>query len=261
MYNPPYGPRWTLSTVLGTAKKRPEYYPHVPQYSFGPNMPFDYRSTETRIVSDSSLVPTPVLLQAESPRIVLASQSRTRRILLEQAGLCVESRPARVDEHAIRESALADGASPDEAALLLAEMKAGRIDDPDAVVIGADQILACDGEWFEKPADRDGARTQLLRLRGRTHVLHTAVVVRRGGQTIWRHVARPELTMRPFSEAFLDRYLAAEGEAILSSVGAYLLEGRGVHLFDRVEGEHAAILGLPLLKLLGFLRQHGVVMS
>ncbi|WP_246395942.1 Maf family protein [Gluconacetobacter tumulisoli] len=217
-------------------------------------------------MSDSSLVPPPVLLQAESPRIVLASQSRTRRILLEQAGLHIESRPARVDEHAIRESALAEGASPDDAALLLAEMKARRIDNsdavvPDAVVIGADQILACDGEWFEKPADRDGARTQLLRLRGRTHVLHTAVVVRRGGQTIWHHVARPELTMRPFSQAFLDRYLTAEGDAILSSVGAYLLEGRGVHLFDRVEGEHAAILGLPLLKLLGFLRQHGVVMS
>jgi septum formation protein len=210
-------------------------------------------------MSDSSLVLPGGILQAESPRIVLASQSTTRRTLLEQAGLRVACRPARVDEDAVRESARADNLSPDACALLLAELKAARVSDPDCVVIGADQILACEGEWFEKPADRAGARAQLWRLRGRTHVLHSAVVVMRDGQVIWRHVARPELTMRPFSETFLDAYLRVEGDAILSSVGAYRLEGCGVHLFDRVVGEHAAILGLPMLPLLGFLRQNGVV--
>ncbi|ACI51688.1 Maf family protein [Gluconacetobacter diazotrophicus PA1 5] len=212
-------------------------------------------------MSDSSLVLPGGPLQAESPLIVLASQSATRRILLEQAGLCVECRPARVDEDGVRESARAAGLSPDSCALLLAELKGGRIRDPGCVVIGADQILSCEGEWFEKPADRQAARAQLWRLRGRMHVLHSAVVVMRDGQVIWRHVARPELTMRPFSEAFLDAYLDIEGDAILSSVGAYRLEGCGVHLFDGIVGEHAAILGLPLLPLLGFLRQHGVVLS
>lgn len=212
-------------------------------------------------MSDSSLVPAGGFLQAESPRIVLASQSVTRRMLLEQASLSVESRPARVDEQSIRESAQAEGMAAGSCALLLAEMKATRVHAPGSVVVGGDQILACEGEWFEKPADRPAARAQLLRLRGRTHVLHTAVAVMREGQVIWRHVAQPELTMRPFSERFLDAYLAAEGDAILSSVGAYRLEGAGIHLFDRVVGEHAAILGLPLLPLLGFLRQHGVILS
>ncbi len=212
-------------------------------------------------MSDSSLVLFATLLQAESPRIVLASQSATRRTLLEQAGIRAETRPARIDEGAVRESARAEGLSPGDCALLLAELKAQRIREPDCVVIGADQILECDGVWFEKPADRAAARTQLLALRGRAHVLHSAVVVMRDGQVIWRHVARPELTMRRFSEPFLDAYLDLEGDGVLSSVGAYRLEGPGIHLFERVTGEHTAILGLPLLPLLGFLRQHGVVLA
>ncbi|MBB2159940.1 Maf-like protein [Gluconacetobacter sacchari] len=236
-----------------------EYYPHVPQYSFGPITGFLFFSTESQRMSDSSLVLIATLLQAESPRIVLASQSATRRNLLEQAGLRVETRPARIDEAMVRESAFAEGRSAGECALLLAELKARRVLEPDCVVIGADQILECDGAWFEKPVDRAGARAQLLDLRGREHSLHCAVVVMRGGQVIWRHVARPELTMRRFSESFLDAYLDVEGDAVLSSVGAYRLEGPGIHLFERVTGEHAAILGLPMLSLLGFLRQHGVV--
>lgn len=210
-------------------------------------------------MSDSSLVLIATLLQAESPRIVLASQSVTRRTLLEQAEIRVETRPARIDEASVRESARAEGLSAGDCALMLAELKAGRIQEPDCVVIGADQILECGGTCFEKPADRAAARAQLLELRGQAHVLHSAVVVMRDGQVIWRHVARPELTMRRFSESFLDAYLDLEGDAVLSSVGAYRLEGPGIHLFERVVGEHAAILGLPLLPLLGFLRQHGVV--
>ena len=196
-------------------------------------------------------------LQASSPAVVLASQSAARAALLRAAGLGFEQRPARIDEAAIKASMQGEGA--EACALTLAGLKAARIRDPDALVIGADQILVCEEAWFDKPADLAAARAQLLRLRGRTHELVTAIVCRRGGEEVWRHVVRPRLEMRRFSDAFVDAYLAAEREAVLTSVGAYRLEGAGIHLFDRVEGEHSAILGLPLLALLGFLRQHGVL--
>ncbi len=203
------------------------------------------------------------LLQAAAPRLILASQSASRRALLTAAGLAFDCIPARVDEDAVKQAARAEDASPEEAALLLASLKAERVarTHPDAVVIGADQILVCDGAWFDKPADIAAAETHLRRLRGRTHTLVTAVICQRGPTALWQHVATPRLTVRSFSDAFLADYLAAEGEALLSSVGAYRLEGLGVHLFDRIEGEHAAILGLPLLALFGFLRQHGVLTS
>ena len=120
-------------------------------------------------------------------------------------------------------------------------------------------MLVCEGRWFDKPAGMDGAREHLRALRGRTHELVSAMVCWRGGARVWQHLARPRLTMRDFSDGFLDAYLEAEGEAVLASVGAYRLEGPGVQLFDRIEGEHSAILGLPLLPLLGFLRQHGLL--
>ncbi len=198
---------------------------------------------------------------AGAPPLVLASQSTARAALLTAAGLRFEARPARVDEAAVKQACRAEGADAAGAALTLAGLKARRIRDPDALVIGADQILVCDETWFDKPADLDGARTQLQALRGQTHRLVTAVVCVRGGQEVWRHVTEPRLRMRGFSDAFLDEYLASEGDAILACVGAYRLEGLGIHLFDDVQGEHAAILGLPLLPLLGFLRQHGVVAS
>ena len=186
--------------------------------------------------------------------MILASQSVARAALLRAAGLAFEQRPARIDEAAVKDSLRESG--PDECALTLAGMKAARIRSDD-LVIGADQLLVCGDEWFDKPADLDEARAQLLRLRDRSHTLVTAVVCHRDGQEIWHHVARPTLRMRPFSTAFLERYLAAEGEALLTSVGAYRLEGLGIQLFDAIEGEYAAILGLPMLALLGFLRQHG----
>ena len=127
--------------------------------------------------------------------------------------------------------------------------------DPDSLVIGADQLLASGAEWFDKPRDLGEAREQLLGLRGRTHVLATAVCVAQAGVPVWRATSVPELTMRRFSEEFLDEYLAAEGEALLGSVGAYRLEGRGVQLFSRIRGDYFAILGLPLIELLGFLRE------
>ena len=200
-------------------------------------------------------------MQAAAPRLVLASTSAARRDLLLAAGLAFEALGAAVDEDAVKTAARAAGVSPDDAALLLAGRKAAVIAaaDPAALVIGADQLLVCGDAWFDKPADMAQARAHLQALRGRTHMLATAVLCRRGGRTLWRHVARPRLTMRAFSDAFLARYLAAEGEALLSTVGAYRLEGLGAHLFERIEGEHAAILGLPLLPLLAFLRQHRIL--
>ncbi|MDT7951865.1 MAG: Maf family protein [Acetobacteraceae bacterium] len=189
--------------------------------------------------------------------MILASQSAARAALLRAAGLTFEQRPSRIDEGAIKQAMHESG--PDACALTLAGLKAARIRSPDELVIGADQLLVCGDEWFDKPPDQAAARAQLLRLRGCEHTLVTAVVCHRAGNEIWRHVARPTLRMRQFSEAFLDRYLVAEGDAVLSSVGAYRLEGLGIQLFDRIEGEYAAILGLPLLALLGFLRQHGAL--
>jgi len=200
-------------------------------------------------------------LQAATPELVLASGSATRRAMLEAAGLRFRVRPVAVDEAALREAARADGAGADEAALLLANAKAARVRDPDALVIGADQILVCEGDWLEKPADMAAARAQLLHLRGRAHELVTAVACYRQRELAWDHVDIARLVMRDFSEAFLDDYLALEGEAILGSVGAYRLEGLGIHLFDRVEGAHGTILGLPMTPLLGYLRQHGVLLT
>lgn len=198
---------------------------------------------------------------AAPPRLILASASAARLALLRGAGLAIEARAAHVDEAEIKAAARADGASPDETALLLAELKAARIArrEPDALVIAADQLLVCGEEWFDKPPTLNAARDQLRALRGRTHMLVTAVLCQRGEARVWHHVARPSLTMRDFSDGFLDAYLAAEGDALTASVGAYRLEGMGVQLFDRIEGDYFSILGLPLLPLLGFLRQHGAL--
>jgi septum formation protein len=200
-------------------------------------------------------------LQAENPKLILASASASRRALLSGAGLAFETRVAAVDEAAAKRAARAEGLGADAAALLLAGLKATRVARavPDALVIGADQLLVCEGRWFDKPADTAEARTHLVALRGRTHTLVTAVLCRRGEQLLWRHVATPRLTMRAFSDAFLTDYLAIEGEALTSTVGAYRLEGPGVHLFEAIAGEHSAILGLPLLPLLDFLRRYGVL--
>ncbi|MBW8271183.1 Maf family nucleotide pyrophosphatase [Caldovatus sp. SYSU G05006] len=201
-------------------------------------------------------------MQAETPRLVLASASAARRALLAAAGLRFEVAAAAVDEDAIKAAARAEGVPAADTALLLAEAKARRVAarEPEALVIGADQMLVCEGRWFDKPADPEAARAQLRALRGRTHELVTAVVCWRGGGRVWQHVALPRLTMRNFSDAFLDAYLAREGEAVTASVGAYRLEGPGVQLFARIVGEHSSILGLPLLPLLEFLRGHGVLL-
>jgi septum formation protein len=201
------------------------------------------------------------MLQQPAPRLILASASASRRCVLRNAGLRFAVRAAQIDEAEPRQATRMRGGSAEEAALLLAELKAGQVSllEPDALVIGADQILVCGDEWFDKPVDAVAAADQLRTLRGRTHTLATAVVCRQGDHPLWQHVARPCLTMRDFSDTFLAAYLAAEGGEVTTTVGAYRLEGRGVLLFERIEGEHSAILGLPLLALLAFLRRHGVI--
>lgn len=195
--------------------------------------------------------------------VILASTSRTRGTMLSNAGVPFTAIAPGVDEDSVKASLRAEGANAAEAAEALAEVKAIRLSGRhhDALVIGADQMLVCEDRWYDKPHDRAAARRQLLELRGKTHQLVTSAVVMLGGQRIWHHVEPAKLTMRPFSEDFLDDYLDRAGEAVLSSVGAYQLEGLGAQLFSRVEGDHFVILGLPLLPLLDFLRVHGVLTS
>jgi septum formation protein len=202
-----------------------------------------------------------MMLQNPAIPLVLASTSRTRAALLQGAGLVFETAAPGVDEESVKEAAKAEGIPAEDAALLLAELKARRISErvPGPVVIGADQILVAEGRWFDKPTDRAGAAAQLAALSGKPHSLVTAVLCMRGGVVLWRHVAKPRLVMRTLSPSVITAYLDAAGDAVLSSVGAYQVEALGVRLFAAIEGEHAAILGLPLLPLLGFLRQHGAL--
>lgn len=194
-------------------------------------------------------------------RIVLASASMARATILRAAGVPFAVQPAAIDEAAVKRESRQRGDSPLECAARLAAAKALHVShqDPAALVIGADQILALGEEWFDKPADLAEAAAQLRQLRGRSHTLETALCVACGGVALWQVTSRPQLTMRAFGEAFLAGYIDTEGEALLGSVGAYRLEGMGVQLFCRINGDHFAVLGLPLLELLGLLRQRGAL--
>jgi len=192
--------------------------------------------------------------------LILASGSAIRRRVLEAAGLAFEVERPRVDEEAVKQSLRAESLRPRDQADALAEVKALSVSNVrTGFVIGADQMLAVEGEIMDKPGDRAEARAHLQRLRGRTHELICAAVVAREGAVLWRHIETPRLRMRDFSDAFLDDYLERGGDELLSSVGAYQLEGLGAQLFERVDGDYFAVLGLPLLPLLAFLREHGVV--
>ena len=193
--------------------------------------------------------------------VVLASTSASRRALLEGARAPFTARSAGVDEAAAKAALLAEGLGPRDMADALAELKAVRGAAGEALVIGADQTLDLEGELIDKAGSLEEARERLKRLRGRPHKLHSAVVVAQGGQPIWREVQSATLWMRPFSDEFLEDYLAREGEALLGSVGCYRLEGIGVQLFSRIEGDYFTILGLPMLGLLDLLRRHGVIGS
>lgn len=195
--------------------------------------------------------------------LVLASGSRTRAEMLRAAGVEIEQVAARVDEDEVKAALRAEGAEAREIADALAELKARRVSGrfPGRLVLGADQVLVCEGETFDKPADMAGARAQLLSLRGKVHQLLSGGVVYVDGEPVWRHVGMARLIMRPFSERFVDDYLNRVGEAALESVGAYHLEGLGAQLFSRVDGDHFTVLGLPLLELLGFLRARGLLIE
>ena len=191
--------------------------------------------------------------------IVLASRSATRMALLDSAGIAFSSVPSSVDERAVEAPLIVGGASPADIAAALADAKALDVSmrAPDGLVIGADQTLDCDGDRWTKPANRADARRQLARLSGRTHRLHSAVAIARNGKITWRHLASASLTMRPLAAAAIDAYLADVGDAALMSVGAYQIEGPGIRLFDKIDGDYFTILGLPLLPLLAYLRGEG----
>ncbi|WP_453964167.1 Maf family protein [Bradyrhizobium elkanii] len=187
-------------------------------------------------------------------KLILASQSRARKMLLENAGLDFEALPADIDERAVQKNS--GLSAPGEIALLLAREKALFVSRqrPGQYVVGADQTLALGQRMFSKPAGRTQAAEQLSLLAGRTHELHSAVSVARDGKVLFGDVSVARMTMRRLAAGEIESYLDHAGEAVTTSVGAYQLEGLGVHLFERIEGDHFTILGLPLLSLLAFLR-------
>lgn len=198
-------------------------------------------------------------------RVILASQSKSRRQMLIAAGIAIEVVPSKVDEPQMRRAMEAGGrlTTPEQIACGLAEAKAVEVSraNPDALVIGGDQVLALGKRIFEKPADQEAARRHLMDLRGRMHDLVSAVVLAEAGQIVWGHVETATLTMRLFSPQFLDSYMAAVGPDVCQSVGAYQLEGMGAQLFERIEGDYFTILGLPLVALLGELRTREVMLT
>lgn len=196
-----------------------------------------------------------------SDPLIVASRSAARRALLEAAGVELAVAPADIDERRLENQA--GSQAPGAVALLLAREKAaavGRLH-PARLVLGADQVLALDEQRFAKPADRSAAKTQLLALRGRSHELHSAVVFMADDVVLFEHVGVARLTMRAFSERFLELYLDTVGAAATASVGAYQLEGLGVQLLERIEGDYFTVLGLPLLPALEFLRRRGCLAS
>lgn len=191
--------------------------------------------------------------------LVLASKSAARRALLEAARLPYEAISVEVDERALEAAEVEKGADPAGVATVLARAKAlaGSAVRSGRLVIGADQTLALGSEAFHKPADRAAARLQLERLSGGTHALHSALALVRDGEVLFETLESAYLSMRSLSAPALDAYLAVAGDSVLGSVGGYQLEGLGIHLFERVAGDHSVILGLPLLPLLSFLRHRG----
>jgi len=193
--------------------------------------------------------------------LVLASGSATRRAMLERAGLTITVDSPDVDEGAVKQDCRSRGLGAGDTAMELAVAKARQIapHHPGQIVLGADQMLECEGEWFDKPADRAAAARQIARLSGRGHTLFSAVAAIRNGDVIWRGLESAELSVRTLSADFIEFYLDRVGDAVLSSVGGYQVEGLGIQLFDAIRGEHSTILGMPLVPLLGFLRDEDVI--
>jgi len=195
------------------------------------------------------------------PSIILASASPSRIALMTAAAIPFTARAAPIDERMIEAPLIAAGTGAADIAADLAKAKALAVghDVPEAIVIGADQTLELDGDLWTKPKDLAEARAQLARLSGRTHALHTAAAAARHGAITWRQSVSARLTMRPLTAAAIDAYLARVGDTALTSVGAYRIEGPGIQLFDAIDGDYFAILGLPLLPLIGYLRAEGAL--
>jgi septum formation protein len=195
--------------------------------------------------------------------LVLASTSAARLAMLEAAGVAARAEAPELDEHPVKVKLAATRARPENVATALAEMKAVKVSErnADSLVIGADQVLECEGRLYDKPGTREVAKRQLRELRGRKHRLITAAALADDGAVTWRHVATASLTMRVFSDSFLDAYLERVGDAVLGSVGAYHIEGLGAQLFSKVDGDHYVIRGLPLFALLEQLRMSGAIQS
>ncbi|MXO68881.1 septum formation protein Maf [Altererythrobacter marinus] len=189
--------------------------------------------------------------------IVLASRSASRAAMLAAAGVAFEARPAPIDERALE--AAMDGAAPGQVALALAEAKALAAGDPAVPVLGSDSLVVVDGARFDKPADRDRAAEHLRAFSGRTMELHSAAAIARGGTIAWRHAAVARLQVRRLSQRFIESYLDAEWPAVSHCVGAFRIEGPGVQLFEAIEGDHFTVLGMPLLPVLGALRDMDVL--
>ncbi|PPR16306.1 MAG: Septum formation protein Maf [Alphaproteobacteria bacterium MarineAlpha9_Bin7] len=193
--------------------------------------------------------------------VVLASASATRAAVLKGAGVGFSIHAAQIDEDSVKHSMHSANRSALDTAQALSDLKASQVSlgYPEALVIGGDQMLVCSDTWFDKPRDLATAREQLCLLRGRAHELLTAISVARGGAVIWRFSVTSELVMRCFSDEFLDRYVESEREHACNSIGGYRLEGLGVQLFSKINGEYYDILGMPLISLLNFLREHGAI--
>ena len=194
-------------------------------------------------------------------RLILASGSPARAAMLSAAGVEFTVIPASIDEAALKQQCRAEGKDALGCAMVLAQAKACAVaaQHPDTTVIGTDQILVVGDAWLDKPADLVEAATQLRWLSGRTHTLVTAACAHQSDMVLWQATATPKLTMRCIGESFLAAYIEAEGEAVLASVGAYRIEGRGARLFSQIEGDYFSIRGLPLIELLGFLRERGLL--